>query len=392
MNLLQQFAASTNRYDPPARGDSWNRGPHLHGSPTYWPGGDRARGFLYVWGEKDVLKLYRYDKAKQRVEEPPLEGTVQAPRTTMPGGMLSVSSHGTDESSAIVWATVPMSSFSNPHPAALHAFSGVTLKYLWGTHYGALAHWAPPTIAAGKVYVAATGLMGDGILLKYELGRGDQDQRDRPPKLPGCINCHTQGSSLPDFSARMDMHDHFPNGGAMHAGARHTLDRLAPPPGYDMAAMLEGNGLSSYRAETGREAGEKLVWVLEDSVADLTEVTTTEMLKAKRAPVTVRFSRNSVWAASDGSKLVAETIKTAPAPTPSDTDWVLFKVLENSPSGLLGGHAYVQRVHTHAGRPPITPPKRAGEQASVPYRAEYRLYRPSSSVSGPPGSGPVTSK
>jgi outer membrane protein assembly factor BamB len=43
MALRQQITASTNQYDPAKRDDTWDQGPHLHGSPTYW----RARPNLW---------------------------------------------------------------------------------------------------------------------------------------------------------------------------------------------------------------------------------------------------------------------------------------------------------------------------------------------------------
>src|SRR5262249_34707655 len=68
MARVQEFYATTNQYHPDKRGDTWNEGPHLHGSPTYWRGPDDRYGYLYVWGEKDYLKSYRFDTRNQRFE------------------------------------------------------------------------------------------------------------------------------------------------------------------------------------------------------------------------------------------------------------------------------------------------------------------------------------
>src|SRR5262245_61980598 len=83
----------------------------------------------------------------------------------------------------------------NPYPGAFYAFDAESLDFLWATRYGTISHWVPPTVAAGKVFLAE----GDAFqflswrLAVYELGRGASDRTTVPivPDDPAkCNNCH----------------------------------------------------------------------------------------------------------------------------------------------------------------------------------------------------------
>jgi hypothetical protein len=107
MQLQQRLTAATSQYpdpdhpDPESRWIAWDSGPHLHGSPTFWP----RPGFLYVWGEKDFLKVYAFNAATNKFSDAPiLTGAIKGQPHTMPGGMMSLSANGNDRSSGIIWA------------------------------------------------------------------------------------------------------------------------------------------------------------------------------------------------------------------------------------------------------------------------------------------------
>jgi hypothetical protein len=177
MKLQQWFPASTNQYEPSSRDQDWDVGPHLHGSPTYWRGADPNFGNLYIWGEKDFLKLYRFDMRNKKFEEkggtrltnPPvvpgtqvvpfLQGSIQALGNTMPGGIMSISANGNTPHTGILWATLPVFDWpkSGPFPGRLYAFDAENLNWLWDAGWnGGLAHWVPPTVGEGKVFQATS--------------------------------------------------------------------------------------------------------------------------------------------------------------------------------------------------------------------------------------------
>ena len=173
--LRQKIIASTNQHDPSKRDDTWWQGPHLHGSPTYWRGSDPTYGSFYVWGEKDFLRLYRFNTITGLLEDPGLHAGVKALQGTddhpvMPGGMISVSSDGNRAGTGIVWATLPAGELNfvpgQGLPGRLYAFAADTLRPLWDTGYPSVGHWTVPTIADGKVFIGT----GSNALICYELG------------------------------------------------------------------------------------------------------------------------------------------------------------------------------------------------------------------------------
>jgi hypothetical protein len=135
---------------------------HLHGSPVFWQGPDGAR--LYVWGENDRLRGYRFANRRLIADTPRL-GQYRPP-DGMPGGMLSLSSQGSRN--GILWAVVPLDGDANRE----RGVKGIVLaldaqdvsKTLWTSEQagprdypGLFARFVPPTIAGGKVFVATYG-------------------------------------------------------------------------------------------------------------------------------------------------------------------------------------------------------------------------------------------
>ena len=157
--------------DGKLRYQTWNQGPHLHGSPTFWRVSD-LKGYVYEWAEKDYLKKYEFDLVAGRftIHEPiwhpwiaretdilaaPCDMAVLC-LNAMPGGMLALSANGTDENSGIVWAILRSHSlFSHD---SIYAFDARTLKLLWHDAIGAVPHFAGPTVADGHVFVPTNSM------------------------------------------------------------------------------------------------------------------------------------------------------------------------------------------------------------------------------------------
>jgi Protein of unknown function (DUF3455) len=334
-----------------------------------------------VWGEKDVLRQYRFNKSTQRIEEPPVrQGPVKALWNVMPGGMLSVSANGTRAGTGIVWATLPIAVRPTPHPGGLYAFDAETLSFLWNTSYGTVAHWVPPTIADGKVFLAEGSSQWDGsqMLIVYELGRPDGSDRGsrepyQPQSPPTCKYCHTPGPGLEALTQKMSMSDHHATGGGVRVKPGLALAALLPPPGHTQVAVLEGNGQQVYEATPAADAPDTLEWILRDSSAELIEIKPVDA--GDRRSIEVRHSKGSTWSAADGSAIAGEIEKRQAAPEAIDTDWLLYKVTKDEGQGFLSRVTYVRKVFTHAGRPPAARPTRRGERVTVAYSAQYWLYR-----------------
>jgi len=436
MKLQQAFAASTNLYQPTWRDQCWNGGPHLHGSPTFW------NDNLYVWGEKDVLKLYKFDRTTNKFPEtsinpgqvfqtdenladrigaatgspggggsgggsgapagpppvpadiasqfrdcfvgtsalttgplaphvpPAFRGTIRALLKTMPGGMLSVSADGTNAHTGVVWATLPVKDWptSGPYAGRLYAFDAENLKWLWEADWGGtLAHWVPPTIANGRVFLAT-----NEYLIAYGLcSRGEPCPASGPHQpVSGCTGCHSQGRML-DILRTTRMED-FPNGAAMRGFAAQAFRDLSLPPRYAKTIVLEGEGVQTYEAAPSASERGKFVWLPATSTGDLAAIDASSSTRERIG--TVRLSDGWIWSARDGSAVAGEIDRTTIAPEMSSAPWMLFKTTSKGAPGALAQVKYIQRVHTHAGHPPPAPPDRAGQVARMPFYAQYWLY------------------
>jgi hypothetical protein len=146
-------------------------GGNIHGSPIVWKGSDATR--VYVWSENDELEAFKItpsgklDRAPERsnVTLTALDGG-----EAMPGGFLTLSANGSTAGSGIVWASYPtINANQHPSPGILYAFDAthVSSPPLWSSQMyrsgvdnsvGTFAKFVAPTVANGKVYMAAWSL------------------------------------------------------------------------------------------------------------------------------------------------------------------------------------------------------------------------------------------
>ncbi len=59
----------------------------------------------------------------------------------------------------------------------------------------------------------------------------------------------------------------------------------------------------------------------------------------------------------------------------SAVQWLLLKATESGGPGVLNGVTYIQRVNTAGGLAPADPGVTIGEEARIPYTADYYFYR-----------------
>jgi alpha-glucosidase len=137
---------------------------HLHGSPVYWPAPDGLR--IYVWPEMERLQAFKMTNGLFVADSfsPESAPMNMAPDiTSMPGGMLAVSSDGSRNGTAILWAALPKAQDANRQnvPGVLRAFDASDIsKEIWNSEMnpldavGNFAKYNPPVVANGKVYLA----------------------------------------------------------------------------------------------------------------------------------------------------------------------------------------------------------------------------------------------
>ena len=138
---------------------------HIHSSPIFWDSPNHGP-LTYVWAENDFLKAYHFNGVS--FDPTPLtQSTFTGPTDGrgMPGGILSLSANGRTSGSGIVWANIPRKGDAENAlvPGVLRAFDAEDLSHeLWNSSLnlarddpGLFAKFSPPTIAAGKVYLAS---------------------------------------------------------------------------------------------------------------------------------------------------------------------------------------------------------------------------------------------
>ena len=80
------------------------------------------------------------------------------------------------------------------------------------------------------------------------------------------------------------------------------------------------------------------------------------------------------WETNSGGKVVGAAAKRCPADLTS-IPWLLLRVVSVEGPGLLHDATFIQRINTVGGNAPAAPGKVIGEEANVPYTAEYLFYR-----------------
>ena len=122
-------------------------------------------------------------------------------------------------------------------------------------------------------------------------------------------------------------------------------------------------------------------------VATASPTDPTQFIWVFRAPEAVLFADNGgngeigihyagpTWESESGSKVVGRVLTNAPAA--NTIPWLLLEARSTEGPGILERTTYIQRVNTTGGRAPAAAPTQSGQEARVPYTAEYFFYRAS---------------
>lgn len=82
------------------------------------------------------------------------------------------------------------------------------------------------------------------------------------------------------------------------------------------------------------------------------------------------------WESNSGSRVVAARVPgTGCTPDSSAIPWLLLQTVSTDGPGIFKKVIYIQRVNTAGGLRPAIPGTTVGEEARVPYTAEYYFYR-----------------
>lgn len=165
---------------------------HLH-SLVFWHS-ERNGDLLYLWGQRDRMRVYRFRKGK--LEENPWMTRPEA-NEGHPGAMVSLSSNGSRN--GIVWAAIHATgdSWHESRPGILHAYDADDISHeLWNSldnpardDCNNYSKMAPPTIANGKVFLASFGTadVHSGQLCVYGLLPGSGNAPGSPANVRATI-------------------------------------------------------------------------------------------------------------------------------------------------------------------------------------------------------------
>jgi hypothetical protein len=165
----------------------------------------------------------------------------------------------------------------------------------------------------------------------------------------------------------------FTVAGLTHArAAQPTTDNRAPdlPPHIcDSVQAPEGNKVASHVYALGVQVYKwnGAAWVFVEPVANLFAS------RNFHGQVGTHYA-GPTWESNSGSKVVAKRLAGC-SPNTSAIPWLLLEAVSNEGPGVFNRVTFVQRVNTTGGLAPSTPGSFAGEEARVPYTAEYYFYR-----------------
>ncbi len=130
-----------------------------------------------------------------------------------------------------------------------------------------------------------------------------------------------------------------------------------------------GKGVQIYECKAKPGDPDKFEWSFKAPEANLTNEHGEKIAKHYAGPT---------WEANDGSKVVGEVQKKAPAPRPGAIPWLLLKAKTNEGTGTFARVTYIQRVDTEGGVAPAAGCDQAhvNTEARVDYRANYYFYAP----------------
>lgn len=137
---------------------------HLYGSPVYYKD-EFNNEYIYGWAEGGLLKQIPFDRSKMLFDTLNSKiGITTLPAGYMPGGILALSSNGSQAGTGILWVSRVSNGNANQTvvPGMLQAFDASDVTHeLWNSNWnskrdsiGRFAKFVPPTIANGKVYMA----------------------------------------------------------------------------------------------------------------------------------------------------------------------------------------------------------------------------------------------
>ena len=144
--------------------------------------------------------------------------------------------------------------------------------------------------------------------------------------------------------------------------------KLAAPAGETLARTLWADGVQIYECRAGT-GGTAPSWVF---------VAPDATLKTADGVLVGHHYAGPTWEAGDGSKVVGAVKAKVDAPDAGAIPWLLLTTHSTGKPGLFANVTSIQRVATVGGAMPAAgcDNTSVGQQAKVPYQAQYAQYIP----------------
>ena len=139
-------------------------------------------------------------------------------------------------------------------------------------------------------------------------------------------------------------------------------DSIRVEAGHEVAFHTYAVGVQVYRWNGSS-------WVFVEPVANLYAD------KGFRGQVGTHYA-GPTWESNSGSKVVARRVQnTGCTPDATAIAWLKLEKVSTDGPGIFDGVTFIQRVNTTGGNAPAAPGTFVGQEARVPYTAEYFFYR-----------------
>lgn len=143
---------------------------------------------------------------------------------------------------------------------------------------------------------------------------------------------------------------------------------LEVPAGNELASRATGVGVQIYVWTVNPTNAALAGWVFKAPHAVLFAAHEEE-----RGDVVGIHFAGPTWQGNDGGKVVGARVASVTV-NPDAIPWLLLQAASTSGNGIFTDTTYIQRLNTVGGLAPTTPGNILGEEALVPYIADYYFY------------------
>jgi Protein of unknown function (DUF3455) len=144
-------------------------------------------------------------------------------------------------------------------------------------------------------------------------------------------------------------------------------DAIAVPAGVNPVLFVHAKGDQVYTCQA--DADGKFNWTLKGPDAEL---------KDRKDKVIGQHTVGPKWTLKDGSEVTGKATAHVDSLDSDSVPWLLLNVINNSGKGQLANVTYIQRVHTHGGKPPGygCDESHKGDETKSNYTADYYFFAP----------------